>query len=269
MPQHDLVAVLNDPVADVAVRAERVDVERQQPAVREVPTPQRGHHRRRCRQWFSASSRHVTRSNSPTTPARTCRPRTRRHAQRACAGRRPPCPGVVAALRVIPQIEQRLQACRSRRPRRALAARASPCSRARAVRPPATARRRSRWSEVVRRREHVVAARGGQAGPSRRLTKSSAQVVSTLGRLAPYDSTHLHRLGWGKVSAQCFDEAQRLLGASAAADDRRPGAAIRAWRIALTVATPRPEPWIARIARREALRVLAARPRSASPRTSP
>ena len=65
---------------------------------------------------------------------------------------------------------------------------------------------------------------------------------------------------WGKVRAQCLDEARRLLGASAAADDAAQEAAIRAWRHRTHCRNPsRPEPWIARIARREALRVLARR----------
>jgi RNA polymerase sigma-70 factor, ECF subfamily len=65
---------------------------------------------------------------------------------------------------------------------------------------------------------------------------------------------------WGKVRALCLDEAQRTLGASAAADDAAQEAAIRAWRHRTHCRTPaRPEPWIARIARREALRILARR----------
>jgi RNA polymerase sigma-70 factor (ECF subfamily) len=62
---------------------------------------------------------------------------------------------------------------------------------------------------------------------------------------------------WGKVRAQCLRETRRLLGASCAADDAAQEAAIRAWRHRARCRTPaRPEPWIARIARREALRVL-------------
>jgi RNA polymerase sigma-70 factor, ECF subfamily len=63
---------------------------------------------------------------------------------------------------------------------------------------------------------------------------------------------------WGKVRAQCLRETRRLLGASCAADDAAQEAAIRAWRHRARCRTPaRPEPWIARIARREALRALA------------
>jgi RNA polymerase sigma-70 factor (ECF subfamily) len=65
---------------------------------------------------------------------------------------------------------------------------------------------------------------------------------------------------WGEVRALCLDEARRLLGASAAADDAAQEAVIRAWRHRTHCRNPsRPEPWIARIARREALRVLARR----------
>src|SRR4051794_24577917 len=63
---------------------------------------------------------------------------------------------------------------------------------------------------------------------------------------------------WGKVRAQCLRETRRLLGASCAADDAAQEAAIRAWRHRARCRTPaRPEPWIARYARREALRALA------------
>jgi RNA polymerase sigma-70 factor (ECF subfamily) len=66
---------------------------------------------------------------------------------------------------------------------------------------------------------------------------------------------------WGEVRALCLDEARRLLGASAAADDAAPEAAIRAWRHRSHCRNPsRPEPWIARIARREAVRILARPP---------
>ncbi len=65
---------------------------------------------------------------------------------------------------------------------------------------------------------------------------------------------------WGELRALCLDEARRLLGTSAAADDAAQEAAIRAWRHRDRCRTPaRPEPWIARIARREALRLLARR----------
>jgi len=65
---------------------------------------------------------------------------------------------------------------------------------------------------------------------------------------------------WGKVRTQCLDEARRLLGTTTAADDAAQEATIRAWRHRERCRTPaRPEPWIAQIARREALRVLSRR----------
>ena len=65
---------------------------------------------------------------------------------------------------------------------------------------------------------------------------------------------------WGELRALCLDEARRLLGTSTAADDAAQEAAIRAWRHRDRCRTPaRPEPWIARIARNEALRILARR----------
>jgi RNA polymerase sigma-70 factor (ECF subfamily) len=66
---------------------------------------------------------------------------------------------------------------------------------------------------------------------------------------------------WAKVRALCLREARRLLGASCAADDAAQEATIRAWRHRARCRTPaRPEPWIATIARREALRALSHRP---------
>src|SRR5262245_13760790 len=65
---------------------------------------------------------------------------------------------------------------------------------------------------------------------------------------------------WTEVRALCLREARHLLGASCAADDAAQEAAIRAWRHQSRCRDPaRPEPWIARIARREALRVLSRR----------
>jgi RNA polymerase sigma-70 factor (ECF subfamily) len=66
---------------------------------------------------------------------------------------------------------------------------------------------------------------------------------------------------WGQVRAICLREARRLLGTtSAAADDAAQEATIRAWKHRARCRTPaRPEPWIATIARREALRTLAGR----------
>jgi RNA polymerase sigma-70 factor, ECF subfamily len=63
---------------------------------------------------------------------------------------------------------------------------------------------------------------------------------------------------WGRVSALCLIEARRLMGASHAADDAAQEATLRAWRHRGRCRNPaRPDPWIARIARREALRMLA------------
>jgi len=74
---------------------------------------------------------------------------------------------------------------------------------------------------------------------------------------------HRSRLGgeewdWTQVRALCLREARSLLGASSpAADDAAQEATIRAWRHRTRCRTPaQPEPWIARIARREALRAL-------------
>ena len=66
---------------------------------------------------------------------------------------------------------------------------------------------------------------------------------------------------WGSVRAVCLRETRRVLGStSTAADDAAQDATIRAWRHRGRCRTPtRPEPWIATIARREALRMLAQR----------
>jgi RNA polymerase sigma-70 factor (ECF subfamily) len=66
---------------------------------------------------------------------------------------------------------------------------------------------------------------------------------------------------WGLVRALCLRETRRLLGTSYAADDAAQEAVIRAWRHRGRCRNPaRPEPWIATIARREALRTLSRRP---------
>ena len=86
-------------------------------------------------------------------------------------------------------------------------------------------------------------------------------------KLARYDSTHparhgRARLGLGtSAGAICLREARRLLGASSAAvDDAAQEATIRAWRHRRRCRTPEnPDPWIAAIARREALRTLGKR----------
>lgn len=65
---------------------------------------------------------------------------------------------------------------------------------------------------------------------------------------------------WARVRALCLREARRVLGAAATADDAAQEAAIRAWRRRATCRTPAdPDPWIAAIARREALRILSQR----------
>ena len=65
---------------------------------------------------------------------------------------------------------------------------------------------------------------------------------------------------WTDVRALCLREARRVLGPISAADDAAQEAAIRAWRQKDSCRTPaRPGPWLAAIARREALRLLAQR----------
>jgi RNA polymerase sigma-70 factor (ECF subfamily) len=65
---------------------------------------------------------------------------------------------------------------------------------------------------------------------------------------------------WAKVRALCLREARRVLGSSCAADDAAQEATIRAWRYRTRCRNPaRPEPWIAGIARREALRAISKR----------
>src|SRR5919197_3714887 len=63
---------------------------------------------------------------------------------------------------------------------------------------------------------------------------------------------------WSWARALCLREAQRVLGRNAAAEDAAQEAVIRAWRQQARCRTPeRPAPWIATIARREALRLVA------------
>jgi RNA polymerase sigma-70 factor, ECF subfamily len=60
---------------------------------------------------------------------------------------------------------------------------------------------------------------------------------------------------WEWVRATCWEEARRILGPSAAADDAAQEAAIKAWRHHASCRTPEhPRPWLAAIARREAFR---------------
>jgi RNA polymerase sigma-70 factor, ECF subfamily len=61
---------------------------------------------------------------------------------------------------------------------------------------------------------------------------------------------------WGWVRATCWEEARRVLGPGAAADDAAQEAAIKAWRHHASCRTPdHPRPWLAAIARREAFRL--------------
>jgi RNA polymerase sigma-70 factor (ECF subfamily) len=73
-------------------------------------------------------------------------------------------------------------------------------------------------------------------------------------------TTHTPEWDWTDVRALCLREARRVLGASSAADDAAQEATIRAWRLKERCRTPaRPDPWLAAIARNEALRLLAQR----------
>jgi RNA polymerase sigma factor (sigma-70 family) len=68
---------------------------------------------------------------------------------------------------------------------------------------------------------------------------------------------------WAALHAHCLRSAQRVLGAQPAAEDAAQEASLKAWRQRAQCRTPdHPEPWVAAIARREALRVL---PRPAQP----
>jgi len=70
-----------------------------------------------------------------------------------------------------------------------------------------------------------------------------------------------HDWDWAEVRSLCLREARRLLGsANSAAEDAAQEATIRAWRHRARCRDPaRPEPWIAAIARREALRAVTRR----------
>ena len=77
------------------------------------------------------------------------------------------------------------------------------------------------------------------------------------------EMTHRGSLGvepggwdWGWVRKTCWEEARRVLGPSAAAEDAAQEAAIKAWRHHASCRTPEhPRPWLAAIARREAFRL--------------
>ena len=61
---------------------------------------------------------------------------------------------------------------------------------------------------------------------------------------------------WDLLRAQCLREAEDVLGPSGTAEDAAQEAAVRAWRRRDSCLTPeRPQPWVATIARREALRI--------------
>jgi RNA polymerase sigma-70 factor (ECF subfamily) len=73
-------------------------------------------------------------------------------------------------------------------------------------------------------------------------------------------ATRGHDWDWAGIRALCLREARRILGASASADDAAQEATIRAWCQRAKCRTPaEPRPWIAAIARREALRILTQR----------
>jgi RNA polymerase sigma-70 factor, ECF subfamily len=74
--------------------------------------------------------------------------------------------------------------------------------------------------------------------------------------------SHLESRGawdWSALRLTCLKEARRVLGRTPLAEDAAQEAAIRAWRNQVSCRTPaRPGPWVATIARREALRLAAA-----------
>jgi RNA polymerase sigma-70 factor, ECF subfamily len=60
---------------------------------------------------------------------------------------------------------------------------------------------------------------------------------------------------WAAARSLCLRETQRILGRGAAAEDAAQDATLRAWRQRGQCLNPdRPQPWLAAIARREALR---------------
>lgn len=63
---------------------------------------------------------------------------------------------------------------------------------------------------------------------------------------------------WEWVRKTCWEEARRILGPGAAADDAAQEAAIKAWRHHASCRTPEhPRPWLAAIARRDRRLLLA------------
>lgn len=78
--------------------------------------------------------------------------------------------------------------------------------------------------------------------------------------MTPHPTPNGADWNWSDLRALCLREARRILGPTSAADDAAQEAAIRAWRRRACCRTPgRPGPWIAAIARNEALRVLSQR----------
>jgi RNA polymerase sigma-70 factor, ECF subfamily len=64
---------------------------------------------------------------------------------------------------------------------------------------------------------------------------------------------------WETMRTTCWREARRILGSCATAEDVAQEAVIKAWRHRASCRSPeRPVPWVAAIARREALRAVAA-----------
>jgi RNA polymerase sigma factor (sigma-70 family) len=70
-------------------------------------------------------------------------------------------------------------------------------------------------------------------------------------------STRAATWDWAALHSHCLRSAQRVLGAQPAAEDAAQEASLKAWGHRTQCRTPdRPEPWVAAIARREALRAL-------------
>jgi RNA polymerase sigma-70 factor (ECF subfamily) len=87
----------------------------------------------------------------------------------------------------------------------------------------------------------------------------SFQPIATRSMIAPPE-TPLGEWDWTAARAICLREACRVLGASPEAEDAAQEAALRAWRNRASCrAGDSRKPWLATIARREALRLAAAR----------
>jgi RNA polymerase sigma-70 factor, ECF subfamily len=75
---------------------------------------------------------------------------------------------------------------------------------------------------------------------------------------------------WASLHAHCLRSAQRVLGSQPAAEDAAQEASLKAWRHHAQCRTPEcPEPWVAAIARREALRAIRPVVRPLSERAEP